>query len=472
MNEIPNDISKRRLVWISSLTAAIFSVYFGSIFLNNVSFFGFQFRDRYLVLLVLSSVALAAWLCSKISSTHVSMATNVHVSVLTTLLLLIVVDVAYAIIQNAQQSSDVERETDPNYWMGEFSPRHYFPTRRDVMLYKPNITIKGSIFGDFYTADELHSPTLRNSVFERKTVAININRLGFREAEPIEHARIFALGDSFTAGWRVNVDKTWVKLLEHMLSVPIYNLGVDDASPEQELELVEYLLNADAPKIKIRHLLWMVFEGNDLEDTYAKMAPVKHLSFIRGTILATLKDLPVEIRNESFIAKMMRGEIQSRFVSVPHRYINGPLLFRSDRFGYKLFAPLEVYRAQRPMSYVVLHPNWPKLEDTFEKMGQIAQNFGFDVTVILAPTATRLQGKYFSGFPKISDKPYFLELVASLARKEKFEVVNLYDALRPFADQQLLYFRDDNHWNEDGHLLVARSLAQRLSILASLHPHS
>jgi hypothetical protein len=96
-------------------------------------------------------------------------------------------------------------------------------------------------------------------------------------------------------------------------------------------------------------------------------------------------------------------------------------------------------------------------------MGELARNFGFGVTVILAPTEGRLQGKYFAGFPKASDRPYFLDFVAGLARKEKFQIINLYDTLRPLADRRLLYFRDDDHWNEDGNLLVATSLSEQLS---------
>jgi len=478
MNELPDDISRRRLVWISLLTTVVFSVYFWSIFLHDDSFFGFQFRDRYLVLFIIGSVVLAIWLCSKIPSTYVSLSTNVHLSVLTTLLLLVVVDVAYTIIQNTRQPVSAVvgygRNKDVNYWFEESVPPPYYQTPRNFMLYKPNITIKGSTFGQQYKPDLLRSPTLVNSVLERRTVAVSINRLGFREADPIEHARIFALGDSFTFGWHVNVDKTWVKRLEQMLHVPIYNLGVSGASPKQELELLKHLINADPPIVTIRHLLWMICEGNDLEDSYADMAPAEPLSLTRGTVLETLRDLPKEIRKESFVVKMMRGEIQYRYapteIDSSHYSIDGvnlvTPLFRSDHLGYKLFFPDIIDRARRSMSYVMSHPNRPKLEQVFKEMRQLAHKYGFKVTVILAPTAPRLQGKYFSDFPEVSDEPYFLEFVANLARKENFQVVNLYDGLRPFASQRLLYFRDDAHWNEEGHHLAATSLTQRLSILS------
>ena len=84
------------------------------------------------------------------------------------------------------------------------------------------------------------------------------------------------------------------------------------------------------------------------------------------------------------------------------------------------------------MSYVLSHPNRPKLNQVFGQMGELARNSGFDVTVILAPTADRLQGKYFSDFPELTERPYFLDYVADLARKEKFKIINLYDTLLPW----------------------------------------
>ena len=116
------------------------------------------------------------------------------------------------------------------------------------------------------------------------------------------------------------------------------------------------------------------------------------------------------------------------------------------------------------------HPNRLKLEMTFQEMGDLADNSGFDVTVILAPTAVRLQGKYFDGFPKVSTAPYFLEFVTSLAEKEHFKVIDLYSELKPLADHKLLYFRDDDHWNEDGHSVVATILAKKLAKWSTSQP--
>ena len=195
--------------------------------------------------------------------------------------------------------------------------------------------------------------------------------------------------------------------------------------------------------------------------------------------IAILKRLPDALKRQSVITKLLNGSREFRYSAKTtdyssHKTIDGidigyPL-FQSDKFGYKLFYDGYIARAQMPRSYVLLHPNWSKLENVFKEMGDLARSFGFDVTVILAPTADRFQGKYFDGFPKTSDEPFFLELVGDLAVREKFRVVNLFESMRKVANQQLLYFRDDDHWNEDGHRLVAKLLSEKLSEWHSAYP--
>jgi hypothetical protein len=58
--------------------------------------------------------------------------------------------------------------------------------------------------------------------------------------------------------------------------------------------------------------------------------------------------------------------------------------------------------------------------------------------------------------------------LAQLSRSIGFDVINLLNGLRPFAQTELLYFRDDDHLNPRGHGVVARILAEHLRILDSI----
>ena len=105
-------------------------------------------------------------------------------------------------------------------------------------------------------------------------------------------------------------------------------------------------------------------------------------------------------------------------------------------------------------------------------MRALSQHFGFEVTVIVAPSDARLHGADFDEFPKLSDKPYFVDYVIDLAGRQGFKTVNLLTLLQPFARRELLYWRDDHHWNERGNAVVADLLKNHVTPVPGLHAAS
>ena len=64
---------------------------------------------------------------------------------------------------------------------------------------------------------------------------------------------------------------------------------------------------------KIRHLLWMIYEGNDLEDNYETLrAAEEHAlrDLFAGTVLEHLLMLPLTTRDEAIINKLQNGQIR------------------------------------------------------------------------------------------------------------------------------------------------------------------
>jgi hypothetical protein len=88
-------------------------------------------------------------------------------------------------------------------------------------------------------------------------------------------------------------------------------------------------------------------------------------------------------------------------------------------------------------------------------MASLANEFGFSVAVIIAPGASRLHGPYYRDFPEISAAPHVIEFITESARSVGFETVDLYQLLEPYAGTELLYFRDDDHFNHRGNALAA-----------------
>jgi hypothetical protein len=95
-------------------------------------------------------------------------------------------------------------------------------------------------------------------------------------------------------------------------------------------------------------------------------------------------------------------------------------------------------------------------------MASLARRFNFTVTVLLAPCEEQLYAPYFDGFPPITEPPHVLNFFADLSQRAGFDTIDLLPLLRPYAEHELLYFRDDAHWNERGHAVVAGIVADYL----------
>jgi hypothetical protein len=170
------------------------------------------------------------------------------------------------------------------------------------------------------------------------------------------------------------------------------------------------------------------------------------------------------------IHKLRRGRITWRTssdsgASNPYKVDGVSLvypLYYSEQLGPRLFSSTYVGLAGMSADYVDDHWNRAALDSVFRDMKSLADEYDFEVAVIMAPTASRLHGPYFDNFPKISDRPYFLDLVKELSESASFSTVDLYELLKPYAENELLYFRDDDHFNHRGNALAAELIEQQL----------
>jgi hypothetical protein len=366
------------------------------------------------------------------------------------------------------------RTHDSTLWHGELYPRTYRPARENFRLYKPNVRLTAETYGERYVPAMLASPTLVRSVLERRHLSYYIGPEGLRELEPLAKSRIFALGDSFAFGFATDEGKTWPDVLGASLGEPVYNLGVSATGPKAQLELLKYMLRTHGGSMQIRQLLWTIFEGNDLENSYAETpdvedSPADRPTLLRGTLLEPFLSVPARVRSGSVLAKLVRGELTlaASAARAGQYNVDGvdlPVpLFRSKQFGYRLFVPADMEAATRSRGYVLNHPHRPLLDRTFGEMRDLGRQAGFAVTVVIAPSDARLHGPAFEGFPTLSAEPHFVNYVASLSADMGFSVVNLLPLLQPFAKNELLYYRDDHHWNVRGNAVVAQLLASALA---------
>ncbi|MCZ2076446.1 MAG: hypothetical protein LC130_15780 [Bryobacterales bacterium] len=366
-------------------------------------------------------------------------------------------------------------QLDGYLWDSELHPRVFFPTKESFYLYKPNSVMEGYSYGAFYSSNLLNSPLLAKSVLELRHVTFAVNKYGLRETHDPAGAAIFALGDSFCFGQHVEQDAGWVEKLQSILGETVINLGISGSSPRQQYLALNYLLRKYPEAFKPQHLLWMIFEGNDLEDGYGNLhVPLQSSrigAVLGGTVIETFARIPGQLREESVLRLLMMGKLKVGGVAAKpskqnHHYVEGQRLqhplYYSSRFGYRLFEPTYMVRAALPESYVINHPHRKALDETFHQMRELSRRAGFRVTVLLVPSGARLYNGHFDDMPPVSPEPYFLNYVQRLCSSMGFASADLHALLQPYAEKELLYQRDDSHWNERGNAVVAELVARQI----------
>lgn len=118
---------------------------------------------------------------------------------------------------------------------------------------------------------ELIFPPLSEQHYESADFrySVYINSIGIRDRElPRERGdafRVLAIGDSYTYGWGVDIENTWMRILEKQLrdaghNVEILNLGKPGAGPPFYSELAEKAI----PLLRPDLVLVCMLQGNDL----------------------------------------------------------------------------------------------------------------------------------------------------------------------------------------------------------------
>jgi hypothetical protein len=189
---------------------------------------------------------------------------------------------------------------------------------------------------------------------------------------------------------------------------------------------------AQHSEMKVDRLLWMIFEGNDLEDSYDDLAlPVRRLeNLLPGTLAQLVLAMPARLRDESVVDRLLTGRST---VSAPWS-ARRPWGDRGPVYQHRVFGPMAFVGGFQAVvqseSYVLRHPHRPALDRTLEGMAALAKSRDFRVALLLAPSAARLYAADCEGAPVPSARPYFLDYVAAQGRRLGFEVVDLVPPLR------------------------------------------
>ena len=436
----------RRL--LGAVLALLWS-YFVAVLLYGGSVAGISLGRAATLVLILLGGTLCFIVASRIGAPRQKDLLAASVSLLFALL---AADTAFTMWINLQRSGEAsteqradDRMADPQIWHGEFFPRWYYPSDLNFLLFKPNVRVEAVTYGEFYEPRMLRSPTLTKSVLRQRPLVYTIDENGLRNRVSVDQSRIWALGDSFVFGFSTTEGLTWIDRFTELTGKPVYNLGFSGTGPVHQLYLLEHILRHQAGGARPERLLWMVFEGNDLENNITEHRPssdggrVTYREALDDTILGDLLAFPATIRERSILGRLRGGSLRLRRpgssgADDPYLVDGVPIatpVYRSERWGACMFDPRDVEVSTRDEAYVKSHPHRARLDQSFDDMKSLAKEFGFRVTVLVAPSAPRLYGRDFPAMPRPSREPHFIRYVEAMAHRMGFETIDLADPIEP-----------------------------------------
>lgn len=336
---------------------------------------------------------------------------------------------------------------------------------------------------------------------------VRTNSLGLREREidPVleKGSRIIVLGDSYTYGWGVDAEETWVRLLEeHMrkagYDVQTVNLGKPGTGPPDYANLAEEVI----PLLQPAMVLVGMLQGNDLNAAGPEEAapPTKRVASWMETLYPnSMRWLREQRRARDYVARTQEIEPPQRSTAEDNRRwtANTAREFHEkmtdeERARFDAFDDVvkEAFLSGNLNPYMIdlamKSPNFYTLtfdlEDPwtqtcirragtqFARIRHAAEEHGAQVVVVSIPEGVyvnhdalinmRRMGYDIPGEVLGSDAPD--EGIRQAAASAGLKFISVTEAFLAQQDNTELFFELDGHLSPAGHRLMAEALAAKM----------
>jgi hypothetical protein len=256
-----------------------------------------------------------------------------------------------------------------------------------------------------------------------------------------DRVAIAAVGDSFALGSCVPAGKSFVDLIRRQYPATV-NLGMDNNGPLLEFAgLREFL-----PALRPRSILWFYYEGNDLENLwYEKSSPL----LMRYLGRDFSQDLA---RRQAAIDKALAAYIEGvKSGARAPLWKQIATLFHIREAAGRLFRRRDTVPSSSPQSIVEQH----LLRELLAEANRTAETWGGRVYFVYLPAWRRYAA------PPTSDSER--HTVLSLVRQLGIPIIDIHGPFERTGDPIALFpFRQDGHYNEAGHRLVADEVLGQL----------
>jgi len=273
---------------------------------------------------------------------------------------------------------------------------------------------------------------------------------------------IAALGDSFTEGYCVPPEKSFVGLIRQRYPTTL-NLGMAGNGPLYMLaSLQEYL-----PSFKPKVVLWFYFEGNDLpelqiENKSALLNQYMNAGFRQG--LAGEQDkldqaLTAYIAKEA--ANKMRKPVQA---NGPSRWGTGMLdIIKVSTLRQRLGMVYGETPQEQALISAVRGAGMYEFREVLSRANAEVRNWGGTLYFVYLPHWSRYANHIGIGLEQ-------REQVLNTIRNLGIPIIDMHPAFAAYGDPLALFpFRELGHYNEEGHRLVAEEILKVLSRKSAVH---
>jgi hypothetical protein len=335
-----------------------------------------------------------------------------------------------------------------------------------VTRYLPNVRFKGTIYGEL-----AQIPGMRG-YREYRDVRFTTDRFGFRNEGPTsEPLDLIALGDSYTMGHNTTQDSMWSTILSKQYGLHVYNMAVGGDGPWHEF--TNLTLEVDRLKLKPQEtvVLWDLFTGNDLWDACYPIFRRDELPWRKG--LARLFSAFSVFRDRSPLGTLLFRTMKRTGLSfqdtdlVVKNFVDGTGIIFSNGYARE---------GDRSLDNVRHAPNYDCLRQTIAAMRHFAETKNLTVAIMVSPSKEEVYSWVLHGahpWSTSSDPSGFAAAVREIARENHLPFLDLKPLLIEASQRvyrqsgHLLWWRDDTHWNADGHMEVARIVYKLYASLKS-----
>jgi hypothetical protein len=288
---------------------------------------------------------------------------------------------------------------------------------------------------------------------------------GFSNPRGIWNSRrlqIVAVGDSFTQGFCVPPDKTFVGLIRDRYPATL-NLGMAGNGPLVELAGLEEYARDFRPSV----VLWFYTENNDLRELQKEKRTPLLLQYLDGGFRQGLTGLQEDIDHAlaSFVANERQAQVSRRL----RRAERGSDIIVTDR--PLKFAKLSevrekmglVYGSTRKEEATLADLNGPTIDlfrEILARAKNLTERWGGTLCFIYLPGWNPWVNRI-----GILEEKY--HQVVAIVRELKIPVIDIREVFQRSPDPLTLFpFRASGHYNEAGHRLVAEEVLRMISKIA------